>query len=122
MYRQRQKEGFFSFFKHTVKNNVYRRNVAQEILKTEEVYVNNLDILYCVLPNNTRFCYSQINSQSPSRPTWSLSSSWRQPRRNSFHKSPTCFPTLWCVGRSLACVRLHSLSCFITNPTDYKKL
>jgi hypothetical protein len=31
-----------------VKNIHYRRNVAQEILKTEEYYVESLDVLLCV--------------------------------------------------------------------------
>lgn len=42
-------------FIHAVKNAAYRWNVAQEILKTEEVYVQNLDILCNVSPIELRF-------------------------------------------------------------------
>ncbi len=35
-------------YRKKVKNIHYRRNVAREILKTEEFYVESLDILLCV--------------------------------------------------------------------------
>jgi hypothetical protein len=52
-------------YRKKVKNIHYRRNVAREILKTEEFYVESLDVLLCV---RSRTAHGQDPTPFPSYP------------------------------------------------------